>query len=117
MSEQNGSDKRVFSTRKSMEVEIDGEDYVLSGCSGKDRSAHLNLLTSRSDNNGRIRNFSGIHEDLISRCLTNKSTNEKVPIKELSEWGGDVLEALYDVCSEMSGLKEDSEKKYENTWT
>ena len=109
-------------TALEVEVTIGGEKYILVELNGKGRDAYLNGLSNRmrttpTGQPSGIKNFDGLHADLISRCLFKIGEDggrTQVKPETIQGWPARVAAGLFDRAKEISGLGEDAEEKAKN---
>lgn len=102
--------KRILSViPHQIDIEIDGVEYVLKELDGE---SSISWKTERmakyiKDDKGNIvdvKSSSDLDSLLVSYCLFNKSTGQKVPLETIRKWPERVIETLSNDIVEISGL-------------
>lgn len=107
--------KKSFSTKiNTVDIEIDGIDYVLKQASAGVSRDYRNKQASivKLGPNGKPVGFNDIgsvEPFLVSKCLFVKDTDKPVSYNTVCEWPENVVREIYDDIREMSNLKEDEE--------
>ena len=99
------------------EVDIDGDVYVISELSGKNREIYVDELSSRLvlDKAGKptenVKNRKGIMALLMSLSLRKSSDKENVMTQVIVNWRADSVEGLFKMSQKMSSLSDDKDTK------
>ena len=102
--------------RKSESVLIETEEGTdvnmeLREMSASERDSYLESLTKRvrfdpAGRPGGVKDFTGIHADLLTRCLFRE--NQSVPHGEIQGWPASVTSELYAMAQKLNGLDKDT---------
>lgn len=113
--------KKFTTQLKTEEVEIDGNIYVVSELTGKQRDQHDDFIRSRMvptgelDKRGnekmRISSVSGFNDKLVSLGVTKKGGKDPLTESAISSWPASVRGDLADMVRNLSGLSDEEEEK------
>lgn len=89
---------------------------VIQELTGKLRDTYLNKLGKRVDPAGgdtRVKDFEGLHADLLVRSLLKVTTEGLIPftVDEIQEFPAPVQAELFKMSKELSRLEEDEDKE------
>lgn len=87
----------------------DGSNWELREMTAAQRDEYMNLLNKRFEGT-RIKDFRGMHSDLLTRSLFRnggENGGKPVTVEELAAWPASTTQDLADLASELSGLKKD----------
>lgn len=117
------SDRKFTTTLKKVDIVIDDRMCQIVELSGAARDSYLEDLYSRMSDvtvteNGqtktvrRVTRTAGMLTHLLSLCLKDDKGNA-IPSKTIESWPASVVEELYKIADELSGLSEKSAKAKE----
>ena len=93
------------------------KDYTMHELSGKQRAQYLNEMNKRisisPDGKAEVKDFEGIQESLLSRCLKDEAGNF-VTVEVLGEYPSSTLSDLFDDAQTLSGLDIKARQKAKN---
>lgn len=77
---------------------------------GDELASYMNWM-SRQMRRGSARDFTGMHAELISRCLYDRETGAKVPKAMIQRWGAKLQSTLFTKCQDVCGLSDKVEAR------
>lgn len=105
---------RISVIRKTQPVELEIADgqvvmYYVKEMTGAQRDEYLNKMTSKTnrDANGDVvgmKDYKGLYSNLLSFCLY-ESGDKLIPESKIQEWPDTAQKVLFDIASELNGLK------------
>jgi len=112
--------KVVFRTHKLTMRNADGEPhpYRLQEMSGWDRDQHTAWSRSKTELVDGVRvtkDFNDLEAMLISRCLFDEETGEKVPLEEIRKLPSHVQHTLSEICYALNALTTEEEDEAKNS--
>jgi len=102
--------------RKSLEVKLGGEDYLLVELDGTMRDRYLTGLASRVKGGGTtatVKNFNGLQGSLLAMSLKKlvDGTQVAVPLGEIQKWPASVVDGLFTAARDLSGLDDEDDEE------
>jgi hypothetical protein len=107
--------------RASVDVEIDGEQYVIleasSSAGAKYRSAKLASFTFKMDKDAKptdaapVSGLGDIEPLLVSECLFKLPDRTPVPLGTVRGWRDEIVKAMYDIAKSISPSLNESPSK------
>ena len=103
---------------KEVEVQLDGQKYIMRELTGKQRDQYLDLIAKRvqyvNGNQAGMKSLSGLQSSLLAMCLIDSSGN-LVKESVITEYPGSVQSQLFKLAQQLSGLdKEESLEEVKN---
>ena len=101
--------------RKQIEVSLDGEAFILTEMSGGVYAEYMKKQGTRFrfGPDGKpigAPDVTNMHSDLIVRCMSDHKGTQ-VTIEYINGLPKEAVEALFDACQEINGLKENKDEK------
>lgn len=103
---------RLTLKKKTLEVLLDGDRYVLSEMNGKDRDVYVGRVSGqmRFNSEGKpqgLKSSEGLQSLLISLSLTD-AAGKRVPESTILSWPAEALTALFAKAQVLSGLVDET---------
>lgn len=100
------------------------EDYLVREMTGPDRDAYLQDMLNRTkrnpDGTTSITQAGNLQSFLVSKCLYSTTVKTadgqpaRVTMQEINLWPVTVLDAVFKLCQEVSGLDENKDESVKN---